>query len=345
MSDDLQYFTLLHQVQKLVVTEVSVDLTAMIRGGLSAELALQRNTAIALAARAGGVNLNAALKVLPQAESFTVNGGDPSRSILSTFSIKLNKSAGETLTRNDLQIYQKNDGKLVVLNMNAVDFRYDEHTFTGTWTLAAEAYSGGKLADGEYRIVLDGAALHDLAGTQFDLAGNGIIGSEFSYDFNVLNGDTDGNGRLSPSDLGLLRGLIKSNKYERDYDSNNDGKLDLADVAYFRSIYLGQAVVQPVVIASTSKSLFPALEQQPAPAVSSQPAKATVATPIAGPGAAWVSSVQSDFGSLREMGLEQGGFGTGIFMRFLRFEGESLSTTHDDFWTLIRKDHNHRGEQ
>jgi hypothetical protein len=185
----------------------------------------------------------------------------------------LNKNAGRTLTADDLSIIRNSDGAVVSWDSQFVAFEYDPNNYEAQWVFDAQAFGQVKLPDGEYHIVIKGAGLQDEGGSSFDLGGKGLAGSDLVYTFVLKHGDIDGDGRLSPADLGKLRALIKAHGYGSAFDFNNDKVLDSRDVDFFNAAYLAEQAeifpqVQKVVAVGaggvTTAIPLPQMQQLPA---------------------------------------------------------------------------------
>lgn len=98
------------------------------------------------------------------------------------------------------------------------------------------------LASGRYRLRL-GEGIVDDDGLVIDgdwingvsvASGNGAVGGEFEFEFNVLVGDSDGSGLVHLPDLLQIRNAIGTTAggegYDLRYDINTNGVVDLTDV-------------------------------------------------------------------------------------------------------------------
>jgi hypothetical protein len=84
---------------------------------------------------------------------------------------------------------------------------------------------GGSLADGKYKLLIDGSKVHGLGGD----------GANASFSFIRLFGDTDGNGTVDQSDAKRFNASLNKASRYRDYlDSNADGRIDTKDLAQFK---------------------------------------------------------------------------------------------------------------
>ena len=210
-------------------------------------------------------------------------------------------------------------------------FQYTAATHTAQWTFA------DPLAVDKYLLEIPSAAVTNSLGLGLDgeftnatgssaggsfPSGDGAAGGDFSFRFNVLPGDVDGNGAVTGADGNIVRGLLLQNTESAAYsplaDLNADGSITGLDGAAVRLNLLlslpatdptadvgggnqpttaptggsgsaaAVAVANPVTI-SIGQSLVPAVAMAaPAPLASAAVIVASAADPTA-PAAAFVA--------------------------------------------------------
>ena len=162
--------------------------------------------------------------------------------------IKIMFSENVTVAQTDLALTGINTA---LFTTNA--FSYDSTTFTATWTLA-QAIGADKLlidlnADGSSPIVdatgnrLDGEWTNPTSTTQASSSvfpsGNGIMGGNFLFRFNVLPGDVDQSGVVQAYDGlmvdGALGAAAGSGIYTIFKDVNGDGQITADDATLVRN--------------------------------------------------------------------------------------------------------------
>lgn len=101
-------------------------------------------------------------------------------------------------------------------------------------TFAGPATEFGSLADGRYRLVINGAAITDALGAQVDADNDGTAGGSSSVTFFRLFGDSDGDADVDLSDFSAFRATF-GNTNNLAFDADDDGDVDLNDFSEFRS--------------------------------------------------------------------------------------------------------------
>jgi hypothetical protein len=87
-----------------------------------------------------------------------------------------------------------------------------------------------RLADGSYRATLSSAAISDPAGSHLDGVGDGVPGTDYTFNFNSLIGDIDGDGKVGFSDLLILaRNYGQPGTFSQG-DLDGDGNVNFADL-------------------------------------------------------------------------------------------------------------------
>jgi glucose/arabinose dehydrogenase len=128
---------------------------------------------------------------------------------------------------------------------------YNPSTRTATWSLP----HGQSIPAGRWRLALaDGVT--DVQGRPLDgewqdnndtfPSGDGAPGGDFSFRFNVLPGDVNGDGRVSPLDFARARAHLasslrhpaaRSRPYSPAHDLNGDGRVSIADLKLLRRAF------------------------------------------------------------------------------------------------------------
>jgi hypothetical protein len=109
-----------------------------------------------------------------------------------------------------------------------------------TLTFSGPLVSGGSLADGRYRLTVDGDQLFTVDDLAIDADGDNYVGGTFTLDFHRLFGDSDGDGDTDFTDLAQSRMSLGGPStspfiaYNPIFDSDGDGDVDFTDLAQFR---------------------------------------------------------------------------------------------------------------
>lgn len=104
-------------------------------------------------------------------------------------------------------------------------------TNTLTITFSGSPIVGGSLADGKYRLVIDGDNLY-AAGRMVDGKGDMTPGSNGTADFHRMYGDGNGDGSVNSTDFAIFRSFFGVAGPAFDYDNN--GVVNSDDFAEFR---------------------------------------------------------------------------------------------------------------
>ena len=115
---------------------------------------------------------------------------------------------------------------------------------SGSTTVVTLNFSGtgivaGSLADGRYRLTVNGALLSGTNGVNIDAAGNGVAGSVRTLDFHRLYGDVDGDRGVSINDFNAFAavfGKVNGNAgYDTAFDFDGDDGISINDFNQFAS--------------------------------------------------------------------------------------------------------------
>ncbi|HEY7116208.1 MAG TPA: ELWxxDGT repeat protein [Tepidisphaeraceae bacterium] len=166
-------------------------------------------------------------------------------------SIRLHLSEGVTLGTGSAPTLQRQGGGPAQAITPALTSTYDAATNTLTIT------PGSPLPDGDYRLSIPAAWLTDAAGNP--------LGSDFMFDFFVLNGDANRDRAVDFNDLVILAQHYNStgNKLWSDGDFTGDGNVDFDDL---------------VILAQRYNTTLPAPIASPVPAAT--PVKPKAAKPV-----------------------------------------------------------------
>jgi uncharacterized delta-60 repeat protein len=135
-------------------------------------------------------------------------------------------------------------GDLTVTGSNVAaygvrDFSYDPATRSATWTLTRAVTNDGcrlTLAAGQGGVHAGDAALDGEWWSLYDSfpSGNGIVGGDFEFPFNVLVGDVNKSRRVDAADVAVVKSALAgafSAPYRYWADVTGDGRVNALDVA------------------------------------------------------------------------------------------------------------------
>ncbi|MEM1011615.1 MAG: G8 domain-containing protein, partial [Planctomycetota bacterium] len=186
-----------------------------------------------------------------ESESLGVGGYEVSTGTTQGVPLRWGNVDQVSLRFSDDLIVGANDVVLVGSQTGVVgveSFAFDADSHVATWTfadsLAADQYTmnlvtavdtQGRFIDGEW---LNGVST---------ASGDGLEGGLFSFAFNVLPGDSNGDGEVNLADFGALRSVFGTQNFAADFDG--DTFVTLADFGILRT-YFGQS------LSSLDDSLF-----------------------------------------------------------------------------------------
>ena len=169
----------------------------------------------------------------PTITSLIIDDGTAQRSRVRT--LTLDFSSAVTLDAGAISLSRVSAGNSIV------------ETFTSTTADGGLTYvltptsdlisSGSSLIDGSYRLVVHPSAVHPAA-----VPSGTMAGSDLTYSFSRLFGDSNGDGTVNLSDyrafIGSYLQSSGSTRFNAIFDYNNDGTISLTDYRAFLSNYL-----------------------------------------------------------------------------------------------------------
>lgn len=160
-----------------------------------------------------------------------VDDGTAQRSVVRSLTVTVN---GEVAAAGAGAFTLTREGAAVSgVAVGAPVFANGATTFTLTFA------GGGSLADGRYRLVIDGAKLITPSGQSVDADGDGAAGGTRAVTFFRLFGDADGNGAVDGKDVSRARRVFANPAANAAsvylFDADGNGVLDGADQAAFRA--------------------------------------------------------------------------------------------------------------
>jgi len=176
----------------------------------------------------GGPN-TADMAPLTTVASVTFDDGSGQRSMVRTITVTFSNPV-EYVTSKPFELKDQMGAVVpnVVLNVTGVGSNTLTITFSGSPII------GGSLADGKYRLEIDGDNIY-AAGRMVDGKGDMMPGSNGSYDFHRLFGDADGNGTVNAADFNAFRLAYGVGPSIFDFDGDN--QTSAADFNAFRLRY------------------------------------------------------------------------------------------------------------
>lgn len=146
-----------------------------------------------------------------------------------SLSFTFSKDVSKTLSLSSIQMKNNTTGAVV----SPVAFSYDAGTNTATFTFAVSP-----LADGRYTATLLAGVIADAGGVKLDGGGKGQPGTDYPFNFLVLTGDLDRDGKVDFADLvTLARHYGQTNTTYSQGDVNYDGVVDFKDLAILARHY------------------------------------------------------------------------------------------------------------
>jgi hypothetical protein len=131
-----------------------------------------------------------------------------------------------SISADDLELRNLTTGEVVPTA--AMRLAYNAATRTATWTFPGLTRS--VLADGDYAARLKAAQITLPDGGMLDANGDGMGGDDFVYNFSFLQGDANGDRKVSGADSDiLLRNLGQTDATFDEGDFNYDGKVSFGD--------------------------------------------------------------------------------------------------------------------
>jgi hypothetical protein len=188
-----------------------------------------------------------ALKTPPRVTAVGVNGGDPQRSRVNSFSVTFNQivtftgtpaaafvltrtgPSGATGTVSGISAVVDNSGGTTTVNF----------TISGTSTF----FVNNSLVDGRYQVKALAAQIHGPNGLALDGNADGIVGDDYMLDSTGttgvfrLYGDVNGDASVAASDFVVFRQYFGGYLYALDFD--NDGAVAGSDFIAFRQRFGG----------------------------------------------------------------------------------------------------------
>jgi hypothetical protein len=142
-------------------------------------------------------------------------------------SFTFSESVGTSLAPADFLV--ENLTTLMTVPASALAVAYIGATNSATLTFPG-AGPGGVLPDGVYRITIASPGVMDLAGNTLDGDGNGIAGSDYTFNFFVFTADANHDGRVDTIDFNIL--AANFSRSGTDFSQGNfnyDSKTDTID--------------------------------------------------------------------------------------------------------------------
>lgn len=158
--------------------------------------------------------------------SVTIDAGTAQRSMVRSLTVTFSNPV-EYMGANTFRLTDQLDNPIagVVLHVTGVG------TNTLTITFSGSPIIGGSLADGKYRLEIDGDNLY-AAGRMVDGKGDMTPGSNGTTDFHRIYGDGNGDGSVNSTDFAIFRSFFGVAGPAFDYDNN--GVVNSDDFAEFR---------------------------------------------------------------------------------------------------------------
>ena len=198
------------------------------------------------------------------------------------------------VSQNSLQLINSSGTDMAMASSGA--FSYDSSDDTAQWTFA------NSLPSDKYLVYLEASTITDSASMVLDGAwttssstwaagsGDGVPGSDFDYQFNLLVGDAGNRGAVTNGDLLLLRSQIGGSVNASNYhdDINASGSITNSDLLLLRQ-QIGSSISSfpnPVAPADSSSA-----QPLSSPDLSLSATTATTATVLAATGATSVTGV------------------------------------------------------
>lgn len=176
-------------------------------------------------------NYGHALPPAPSADAVEVDGaayaGDLGQHLSFTFSSDVSAS----LSTSAVQVKNLS----TAATFSPAGLQYDKATNTATFAFR------GALPNGRYQVTLLASAVADAAGHRLDGAGDGIPGSDYTFQFSAVTGDLNADGQVGFADLLMLAQNYGKAGTFVDGDLNSDGTVDFADLLMLAQNY-GKAV-------------------------------------------------------------------------------------------------------
>jgi len=157
-----------------------------------------------------------------------VNDGSAQRSMVTSLTVTFS-----TVVHLDPGAFELDRQGGGVIDLSIAEAVVGGHT-VDTITFVGAGIIGGSLADGHYTLTIHGDHIHDDFGQALDGAGTGVEGSDRTYTFLRLFGDSNGNGHVDLGDLLRLVSSLGTHAGDPGYlwyfDYNADGRVDFGDL-------------------------------------------------------------------------------------------------------------------
>ncbi|MCP4712475.1 MAG: right-handed parallel beta-helix repeat-containing protein, partial [Planctomycetes bacterium] len=172
---------------------------------------------------------------LPKVTATEINSGEIQRSTIFSLSVTFNQDV--SVTKDALALY--NDTTAATVNLaalTAVQFSYDNVSFTALWDLSAINFENGN-----YTATIVASEVADIHLNRLDGNGDGIEGDDYSFTFHHLFCDANGNRNVDMSDYNIWLtnydplGLNSNDPGNGDW--NRDGNIDGTDILLWQINY------------------------------------------------------------------------------------------------------------
>ena len=177
-----------------------------------------------------------------------VNDGSAQRSNIETISIRFNQATNLQQLITDSQIasaVQLFGAAQTQIILTAVNYHYDEQSFTLTIDLTVDGFGGSRktmLADGRYQVRLSTGLIRAAENTDNVLLDDDELADAIRrFDFHKLLADFNGNAQVDLTDRNLFYEHYGARAgdatYDFAYDLDGDGDVDYTDYLIWRSQY------------------------------------------------------------------------------------------------------------